>query len=235
MEAILTSVQSNPLLPVIIAIFALILAFVFVFPAFLEYFKSINLPQMKMPKKENIVEEVSAISGENTQKNFKLKFNFKSPVIALGFLVAIGVVTVAGYFAYGFFYKSVRSINSWQVKVEYGRQISMLQNGGPTSWPKAKVYLLDVRSKESFTNFHIVGSINLPVNLAIKEQYPLEEVPIFVYSGQFNTEDAKSVADAIVANGKNGKIKYKNPGKIFVVEDGFEGLKKYGLKTESGN
>ena len=148
-------------------------------------------------------------------------------------MVVIGLILVGtAIFAFDFFLRPVRMMDSWQLKLEKGGQLAKLQAGGLSSWPEAKIYLLDVRSSDSYDKGHLRGAQNLPSYKAA-EFYPIENVPVVIYSSEFSLEEARKVADVINENGRSGRITYENPGKIFVVKDGFEGLRKAGFRIES--
>jgi rhodanese-related sulfurtransferase len=148
----------------------------------------------------------------------------------------IGLVVLgAGYLAYDFFLQPVRIMGAAQFKLEKEKNISQLQKGGLSAWQQAEVYLLDVRSREKYSVEHLVGSESLPAERAVSEAYPIEGVAIAVYSDEAAFDEARKVADAIIKNGESGKVEYdERIGKVFVIKDGFEGLKKAGLSTESG-
>ena len=276
MEDILNKLQNEPIALVFIAVVAVVIAFLFMIPVFLNYIKSFNLPIIKsedeetesstgvveketeeMKETEEEVEEVKTPEVEAPQEQevpkeiktahsvaskikapapgfqkLNLKFGFKFAPLKYIFLVVIGLILVGtAIFAFDFLLRPVRMMDSWQLKLEKGGQLSKLQAGGLSSWPEAKIYLLDVRSRDSYKKGHLRGAENLPSYKAA-EFYPIENIPVIVYSSEFSLSEARKVADAITENGKSGRITYENPGKIFVVKDGFEGLKKAGFKIE---
>lgn len=271
MEDILNKLQNEPIALVFIAIVAVVIAFLFMIPVFLNYIKSFNLPVIKSEDEETEsstevveeeteeaketeeeTEEIKAPEVEEAPKETKtvssvaskiitpapgfqklnLKFGFKFAPLKYIFLVVIGLILVGtAIFAFDFLLRPVRMMDSWQLKLEKGGQLSKLQAGGLSSWPEAKIYLLDVRSRDSYKKGHLRGAENLPSYKAA-EFYPIENIPVVVYSSEFSLGDARAVADAIDENGKSGRITYENPGKIFIVKDGFEGLKKAGFKIE---
>ena len=142
------------------------------------------------------------------------------------------VVVGVGYVAYDFYFRPVRVVSAWQFNLERGGVIKKLQNEGLAAWPKAKIYLLDLRSREFYAEDHLVGSESLPADRAVTEFYPIENVTMIIYSSNFN--ETREVVEGIVKKGQSGKINYENPGQIIIIKDGFEGLKGAGLKTESG-
>ena len=143
-------------------------------------------------------------------------------------------ILALAYLSYDFFFRPVREVSAWQIKLEQEGKIKRLQKGGLGAWQEAKTYLLDVRNRAIFEKEHLVGSQSLPADRAITETYPIQDVPIIVYSDKSSFDEAKKVAEAIVKNGASSKGAAKNPGRIYVVKDGFEGLKNAGLVTESG-
>lgn len=273
MEDILNKLQNEPIALVFIAVVAVVIAFLFMTPVFLNYIKSFNLPTIKSkdeePEKSTEVGEKETEEKEETEEKteevetpaveevpketttahlvvskikipapgfqkLNFKFGFKFRPLKYLFLVVIGLILVGtAIFAFDFLLRPVRMMDSWQLKLEKGGQLAKLQAGGLSSWPEAKIYLLDVRSSDSYEKGHLRGAQNLPSYRAA-EFYPIENVPVVVYSSEFSLSEARKVADVINENGRSGRITYENPGKIFVVKDGFEGLKKAGFRIESG-
>jgi len=94
---------------------------------------------------------------------------------------------------------------------------------------------LDVRTRKEFAVEHLRGSVSAPAEIAAKDQYPIEKVDVIVYSAESRFDEARKVADAVKKNGDLVKGAYKEKvGTIYVVRDGFEGLKAAGLATEPG-
>lgn len=172
------------------------------------------------------------MSQKRRKLSFKLGFKNKSPktivLAVITLLIVVGVV----YVAYDFYFRPVRVVSAWQFRLERSGAIKKLQDEGLVAWPKAKIYLLDLRSRESYAKNHLVGSESLPADRAVTEFYPIENVTMIIYSSNFN--EARKVAEGIVKNGQSGKISYEKPGQVIIIKDGFDGLKGAGLKTESG-
>ena len=169
--------------------------------------------------------------------NSKHKFGLtKRMVVQTSLAILIGLAMIgASYLVYDFFVQPVRIVEAARFKLEKGENIHQLQTKGASSWQQAKIYLLDVRSRTEYAKGHLVGSESLPAERAINEAYPIEGVAVAVYSDKSGLDEARKVADAIIKNGESGKVKYdKKIGRIYVIKDGYEGLKKAGLSTESG-
>jgi len=175
---------------------------------------------------------------------FKLAKKAKFPA-RLGFikrhpkrsLAAVLVVLIAifGACVYYYFSQPVRIVSAAQFKLEKGGAISELQQRGFSSWEAISLLLLDVRSRQEYATEHLKGSASSPVEIAVREVYPKEEVDIVVYSAASRFDEARKTADSIKKNGNLVKDRYKERvGKIYVIRDGFEGLKKAGLATEVG-
>ncbi len=250
MEDLLSNLQNEPLVLIIVAIFAVAIAFLFMIPVFLKYLKLFGLPTIKAsdeakeadePEEEedeskkaekSVTSEVKKATKKFPKLNFKLDFKKKSPKTIVLAVITLLVVVGVGYVAYDFYFRPVRVVSAWQFNLERSGAIKKLQDEGLVAWPKAKIYLLDLRSRESYAKDHLVGSESLPADRAVTEFYPIENVTMIIYSSNFN--EARKVAEGIVKNGQSGKINYENPGQVIIIKDGFEGLKGAGLKTESG-
>ena len=87
------------------------------------------------------------------------------------------------------------------------------------------LYLIDLRSDEHFRDKHIKGSFNIPMS-EFREGVNLpENKRVAVYYTTDNFEDAAEASDVI-----NKQIE----AKVYLIEDGYEGMVNQGLKTESG-
>ena len=270
MEELLNKLQNDPIALLVIAALAVVIAFLFLIPAFINYIRSFQIPILKSKdEKSQKSEEPTKVEEKETERetkevqaseeqqetdkiktvhssiskihistptfqklNFKIGFRFKPSKYLILIVIAI-IFLVIDIFAFEYFLRPVRMMDAWQLKLEKGGQLSKLQTGGLGSWPEAKIYMIDVRSNESYEKGHLRGAENLPSYRAA-EFYPIEGIPVVVYSSEFSLGDARAVADAIEENGKSGRIKYDKPGKIFVIKDGYEGLKKSGFKIEKG-
>ena len=225
MDEVLVYLQNGP---VILGLFAAVVVTVASFFLLSVFFRPI---QVITPKER---QEGKPKKGEI---NSKYKFGLtKRATVQVSLAILIGLAMVgASYLAYDFFVQPVRIVGAAQFKLEKGENIHQLQTKGASSWQQAKIYLLDVRSRTEYAKDHLVGSESLPAERAINEAYPIEGVAVAVYSNKSGLDEARKVADAIIKNGESGKVKYKEEiGKIFVIKDGFEGLKNSGLKTEVG-
>jgi rhodanese-related sulfurtransferase len=237
-ENLFDTLQNEPVVLVIIAVLAVGVAFLFTLPVFLKYTKSFDLPVIKAsevkPKKKEKVAAPKQKEAPKPRPSLGLTFNIRSVKILAPLVIVIVILLGGGYLAYDFFVRPVRIVAAGQFKLEKRGALSKLQERGLSAWPEAKLYLLDVRSRSSYAQDHVVGSESLPANRAKLEFYPIEGVPVAVYSSELNLDVAREVAEAISKNGESGRITYENPGKVYVIKDGFEGLKASGLKTEAG-
>ena len=225
MDELLVYLQNEP---VILGLFAAVVVTVASFFLLSVFFRPIQVITPKERQKDK---------SKKGESNSKYKFGLtkrKAVQTALAILIGLAMVG-ASYLAYDFFVQPVRIVGAAQFKLEKGESIHQLQTKGASSWQQAKIYLLDVRSRTEYAKDHLVGSESLPAERAINEAYPIEGVAVAVYSDKSGLDEARKVADAIIKNGESGKVKYKEEiGKIFVIKDGFEGLKNSGLKTEVG-
>ena len=220
MEDILSKTQNEPLVLFLIIVGLIAIATIFLIPVFLKYLKS---SKYKFAQKKLTI-----------KFNLNIKSKIKSPKYIIVSLLVVVFVVGIGYLAYDFFLAPIRIVSAWQIKLEKGSQLSKLQDGGLASWPKAKIYLLDLRDRDSYAKDHLVGSESLPANIAAIEFYPIDKVTLVVYSSKSNLAEARIAAEGIVKNGGSGKIKYNQPGRIIIIKYGFESLKDAGLKTEGG-
>ncbi len=163
----------------------------------------------------------------------KIRRNLK--IVALAFLIPL--LLVGSYFLYQVYQEGrlVKILSAAEFKEKKFESIQLIQREGLSGSERAKLYLLDIRSREDYAREHLVGSASLPADRATKEMYPIEETDLAIYSVNSEFGKARRVADAIKENGDSIKYKYQEKiGKIYVISDGFEGLKNAGLATESG-
>ena len=137
------------------------------------------------------------------------------------------LIAIFGFYVYYYINQPVRIITAAQLKLEKGRAIELTQQG-PSGRSKADFYLLDVRSRSEYAVEHLKGSASVPAETAIK-QSPVSKLDVVVYSTASRFDEARKVANVIKKKGSKGMI-----GKIYLIKDGFEGLEKAGLLTESG-
>jgi rhodanese-related sulfurtransferase len=226
-DELIAYLQNKPIVLVLLAAVAVTIASFVVLPALFRPIQAIRPKEEKDQGKKGAKDKKGSEHKGFLNKKTIIKFLLSG---LLG-LVVLG----AGYLAYDFFLQPVRIVGAAQFKLEKGKNISQLQKGGLSAWERVEVYLLDVRSREKYSTEHLVGSESLPAERAISEAYPIEGVAIAVYSDEAAFDEARKVADAIIRNGESGKVKYdKKIGNIYVIKDGYEGLKKAGLSTESG-
>ncbi len=164
--------------------------------------------------------------GQKARKSFQ-----RNPKQAL-VLISLAVILAASGCLYYYFNQPVRIVSAGQFKLEKGRDIKQLQQRKPGSVQENKVAVVDIRSRAEYAVEHLKGSASLPAELVVKQKLKID-LDIAVYSSAARFEEARNVARAIRKNAKSNQAKYK-VGKIYVIRDGFEGLKKAGLITESG-
>ena len=164
----------------------------------------------------------------------RVRFVKRYPRRSLVVLIFILIAIFASYVYYSFS-QPVRVVSAAQFKLEKGSQVKELQQKGLSGWQEAGVYLLDIRTRDEYTADHLIGSESLPANIASKEKYPMKNVDVVVYSTGSRFDEARQTADAIAKNGKSLKRRDRAQfGKIYIISDGFEGLKGAGLATEAG-
>ena len=121
-----------------------------------------------------------------------------------------------------------------ELKNQYSQELSLLQNKGLGYSDKAGIYLLDIRSRDDYNLEHFKGSSSTPAERAIKNVYPqLNQIIIVAKASEINK--AREVASAIKAKEGDRVVSGSESfGKIYIITDGYEGLKKAGLETEVG-
>jgi rhodanese-related sulfurtransferase len=167
---------------------------------------------------------------------FPKRYGFikRYPRRSLAAVIIVLIAIFASYVCYSFS-QPVRIVSAVQFKLEKGGQIKELQQKGLSGWQEAGVYLLDIRTRDEYATDHLVGSASSPAEIAAKEKYPIKNVDVVVYSTSPRFAQARRTADAIRKNGESVKRRDRVQfGKIYIIRDGFEGLKKAGLISEEG-
>ncbi|MBI4811989.1 hypothetical protein HY798_00855 [Candidatus Falkowbacteria bacterium] len=166
--------------------------------------------------------------------------NAKVFTVLLGIAVILILVCGAAFY-YSFFFKSrlvqrtvsvVRIVSSEQLQEREIENISILIGDDPAWYKKTRLLFLDVRSGEEYVKEHLKNSMSLPVDKMQQFLQP-EEVSLAVYSSRDELLEAEKVAGYLDQKnrdfGRAGMV-----GEIYLIGDGFEGLKSAGLPTESG-
>ncbi|MDP2671027.1 MAG: rhodanese-like domain-containing protein [bacterium] len=161
----------------------------------------------------------------------KLKRRLKDhPIQSTIIAVLLVVVLAGGYYLY-LSSQSVIYLSGSELKSRKASNLQILEKEGVGASRKAQIYLLDIRSRDEYIEEYILGSASLPAERAKKEAYPMDKKYILVVFGSQNRfDEAKETAAAIIKNGKESGYQ----GNVFLIKDGFEGLKKAGLKTARG-
>lgn len=225
MNDLLNYLQNELIVLVLLAAAAVTIASFIVLPALFRPTQAIKPKkegQGKGPKKE----------GVNSKYDF---LPTKRATIQVSLAILIGLAMVgASYLAYDFFFQPVRIVRAAQFKFEKGKDIKELQQRKLGSTQKSEVALVDIRSRSEYAIEHLKGSASLPAELVVKRNLKVN-LDIAVYSSADEFEEARRVAEAIRKNAESTQNKYKEKiGKIYVISDGYEGLKNAGLITESG-
>ena len=128
----------------------------------------------------------------------------------------------------------IKVVTASELKNQYSQELSLLANKGLGYSDKAGVYLLDIRSRDDYNLEHLKGSSSKPAEKAVKNVYP-QKNQLVIVARESEMKTAREVAEAIKAKeGGSPVVGGKSFGKIYIITDGYEGLKKAGLETEVG-
>lgn len=226
-----TQFLKEPIVLVLLAAIAATAALLFLVPGLLGYIGSMKLPKLGSPSEEK--PKVKPAKEKKPTPAVNLQINLKSKKAAAALLLALAIFG-AGFVAYDFFLRPVRILSSSQLKLEKGRVIEKLQQGSLGDFTKVGIAILDVRSRGEYAQDHLVNSASLPAGRAVN-MVPLDGVVLVIYSSSSQFAQARLVADSMRKNVRFAKGEYKKgQGRIFVVKDGFEGLKEAGFVTTPG-
>jgi rhodanese-related sulfurtransferase len=151
-------------------------------------------------------------------------------------IILLGVFIIILLFVFGFFYylktQSVQTVTAQKLKNSEITNIQILQGKDPLWYENSALLLLDIRSREDYAKGHLKNSRNLPAE-EIKRFIQPEREAVAIYSSKDNFSEVEKAADYI--SKKNKDLNQENKvGKIYIIEDGFEGLKDAGLIVEEG-
>ncbi len=111
--------------------------------------------------------------------------------------------------------------------------LAKLQSQGYGSWGDAKLLMIDLRGKKAFDAEHVKGSGELTPEQVSKDVVPGNGVSIALVVSKTDLKKAKDLATLL-----SKKVVLTDDGKptevIYVISDGFEGLKESGLALEKG-
>ena len=94
---------------------------------------------------------------------------------------------------------------------------------------KGSIYLIDTRSYLDFFNFHVGGSFNAPPKKFDPSKFEPDKKVAF-YSSKDEFDEAYRLARSLkLEKPKNLFLK------VYVIEDGFEGLREAGIELRSGD
>lgn len=142
-------------------------------------------------------------------------------------LVSILVIVIAGgYYLYTVSRPTVVSAEKFK-EVEEASLNDLKSTTSFEAFEKSELLLIDVRDPSEFYNGHIAKSFNLPASDAgSRDLKPLEGRRVAVFSWRNNYDEAYSAAETI----KDRDVAEK----VYVVREGFEGLKETGFEEKVG-
>lgn len=120
------------------------------------------------------------------------------------------------------------------VKVK-SASLKMLQSQGYGSWDSVGLLLIDLRSKDQFNLEHIKGSGQYDFAKVSKNIGFVKGVDFVLIVNKNDVLKAKDLAQSLKNNRlENGNLSDYQTEKIYVISDGYEGLKAANLEVEKG-
>ena len=119
------------------------------------------------------------------------------------------------------------------VKVK-SASLKELQSQGYGSWDSVGLLLIDLRSKDQFNLEHIKGSGQFEFAKVSKDLGFVKGVDVVLIVSKNNIQKAKDLAQSLKNNRiENGNFESQTE-KIYLISDGYEGLKSANLELEKG-
>lgn len=145
------------------------------------------------------------------------------------FIQVTGVVIVLVAFGLGgwiYFQSRPETVSARNFVKREARNIDYIgQHDTYTVYLNSDLYLFDLRTKEHFKDQHIKGSFNIRLERLKQDLNLTGNRRIALYSS-INELEITKIAAKIINKGVRTKI--------YVIEDGYEGLKNQGLETSTG-
>lgn len=175
----------------------------------------------------SLVAKLETRLKENPETSVEIKKEnklFKKQFIQVGIVVVLLVGFGLGSWLY--FLSRPETISASVFVKREARNIEYIeQHDSYTVYLNSDLYLIDLRSKEHFEDQHIKGSFNIRLD-RLKQDLNLnynKKIALYTSHGEFETT---KVAAKILDRGLTIKL--------YIIEDGYEGLKNEGLETTTG-
>lgn len=209
-----TELISSPIFIVLLILIALTLVAVFILPAFLKIAGGTDTRGLRVT--------VSSLTGQSR------KILSHPTRLAIVIFVIVLLLT-AGYL----FYLQGRPqiITAERFNKREAASVGIIQNNQDYFIIKnSDMYIVDIRSEEEYTKEHIKGSFSVPFEefekwSKLQKGSKIKGKKLAIYSSRDELGQAREAADII-----KGEVE----DKVYVVKEGFEGLKSAGLATAQG-
>ena len=212
-QQFIRELQNSPVFWVIISVIGFSIVATFVWPV--------------IKKIYSLFAKTGARLKANPETSVEIKKENK--LLKKQFIQVAGVVLVLVAFGLGgwiYFQSRPETISARTFVKREAKNIDYMgQNNTYTVYLNSDLYLFDLRTKEQFRDEHIKSSFNVQLQKVGREVSFFTGRKIAFYSTIDDIETAKKAASIL---DKNTSVK------IYIIEDGYEGLKNQGLETITG-
>lgn len=216
-EYLLSNLQNESSVLVLIAILVVIIAFLFLFPKFTSDARSFTLASL-----------MSSESGKLTLPNIKAfaeKIR-KNWIAVVAVVIALGVAAGAGLFLY-IQNTPVLILSARHFLILERNQVELLKTAGSYAeiYDKGDLLFFDTRDEGSYFIAHAKGAANTNLSEIIKAKtlvYPKDK-RIVLYGSERQFDQLRVVAE---------KIRQAGAEKVYIIKDGIDGFKGAGYPLE---
>jgi hypothetical protein len=110
-------------------------------------------------------------------------------------------------------------------------KLETIQERGYQDWYETKLYVVDARDSQKYEQEHIKGSGKTTAKRLTTLLLPSDTTFVLISDSQDLVGLRKTLEEVERNSLKNG---LDRKAKIYLLKDGYEGLKRVGLKTEAG-
>lgn len=213
LQQLVNEAQSSPVFWILGGVIGFSIAATFVWPVIKKVYSLLAKLVTRLKANQEAPVEIK-------KENKLLKKQF---IQVTGVVIALVALGLGGWF---YFQSKPETISARNFVKREARNIDYIeQHDTYTVYLNSDLYLIDLRTKEHFKDRHISGSFNVQLQRIRQVPNLMDDRKIALYSSLGDIETTKEAANI---------IKRGTGTKIYIIEDGYEGLKNQGLETRTG-
>lgn len=216
-EDLLSSLQNEPFVMVLIVFLIVIIAFLFLFPKFLNDTRSFNLVSLRDSESGKLTLPNIKSSAEKMRKNW---------IAVVAVVIFLAVASGAALFLY-IQNTPILILSARHFLIIEKSQVELLKTAGSYAeiYDKGDLLFFDTRDAGSYFIAHAQGAENSELNqfVEIKDfSYPKDK-RVVLYGSKSQFDQLRVVAE---------KIRQAGAQKVYIIKDGLDGFKGAGYPLE---